>query len=39
MDLVSESMVPAMDEAGRLFEAKEYFGSMYFTQGKQIENK
>ncbi len=25
MDLVSESMVPAMDEAGRLFEAKEYF--------------
>ena len=25
MDLVSESMVPAMDEAGRLFDAKEYF--------------
>jgi methylmalonyl-CoA mutase cobalamin-binding domain/chain len=25
MDLVSESMVPAMDKAGRLFEAKEYF--------------
>jgi len=25
MDLISESMVPAMDEAGRLFEAKKYF--------------
>jgi methylmalonyl-CoA mutase cobalamin-binding domain/chain len=25
MDLISESMVPAMDEVGRLFEAEEYF--------------
>ena len=25
IDLISESMVPAMDEAGRRFEAKEYF--------------
>ncbi len=25
MDLIQQSMVPAMDEVGRLFEAEEYF--------------
>jgi len=37
MDLISESMVPAMDEVGRLFEAEEYFVPELLLAGRAMK--
>src|SRR6516164_2743909 len=38
MELISESMVPAMDEVGRLFEAEEYFVPELLLAGRAMKN-
>jgi corrinoid protein of di/trimethylamine methyltransferase len=38
MDLISESMVPAMDEVGRLFEAEEYFVPELLLAGRAMKS-
>ena len=38
MDLISESMVPAMDEVGRLFEAEEYFVPELLLAGRAMRS-
>ena len=38
MDLISESMVPAMDEVGRLFEAEEYFVPELLLAGRALKS-
>ncbi len=37
MDLISETMVPAMDEVGRLFEAEEYFVPELLLAGRAMK--
>jgi methanogenic corrinoid protein MtbC1 len=37
MDLIQESMVPAMDEVGRLFEAEEYFVPELLFAGRAMK--
>jgi methanogenic corrinoid protein MtbC1 len=38
MDLIQESMVPAMDEVGRLFEAEEYFVPELLLAGRAMKS-
>ena len=38
MDLIQETMVPAMDEVGRLFEAEEYFVPELLLAGRAMKN-
>ena len=38
MDLISDSMVPAMDEVGRLFEAEEYFVPELLLAGRAMKS-
>jgi len=38
LDLISESMVPAMDEVGRLFEAEEYFVPELLLAGRAMRS-
>src|SRR5215472_17760102 len=38
MTLISESMVPAMDEVGRLFEAEEYFVPELLLAGRAMKS-
>ena len=38
MDLISSSMVPAMDEVGRLFEAEEYFVPELLLAGRAMKS-
>ena len=38
MDLIAESMVPAMDEVGRLFEAEEYFVPELLLAGRAMKS-
>lgn len=38
MDLIAESMVPAMDEVGRLFEAEEYFVPELLLAGRAMRS-
>ena len=38
LQLISESMVPAMDEVGRLFEAEEYFVPELLLAGRAMRN-
>ena len=38
MDLISESMVPAMDEVGKLFEAEEYFVPELLLAGRAMKS-
>jgi 5-methyltetrahydrofolate--homocysteine methyltransferase len=39
MTLISESMVPAMDEVGRLFEAEEYFVPELLLAGRAMKTR
>ena len=38
MELISGSMVPAMDEVGRLFEAEEYFVPELLLAGRAMKS-